>query len=382
MTSTLTNNSDLAKALARIEEHLAVDPGNRDLLASAIDKYLALGQPEDAKRHADVAITRFPDDRYFQNRLGNVMLSQGNLAGAEEIFAQLLNSAPDDNIGFNLAYAYYLQGKYGQASELLAPIVELADRPDGAVTLLMRVLHRQGELESAVALVERNLTKCGGETDFLAVASLLYFDDGQIENARQTSAAAQVGGAHPLEALIVSASLSLGDGDAARAGAQFAEAVAASPRDGRSWAGLAMVSMLKQDLTSAARQLERAVGYMPSHIGTRHLLGWCKIFNNDLAAAEEIFLQALSLDRNFGESHGGLAVVAALRGDRLKAEECIKRAVGLDPKCLSARYAAMVLSGEVKDPAKLQAIAAKALAMRSNPFVKSLAQMVGKVTSK
>ena len=129
MPTNLANNSDLTKALLRIEEHLVVDPGNRDLLASAIDKYLAIGQIENAKRHADVAISRFPDDRYFQNRLGNVMLAQGNLPRAEEIFEQLLDNAPDDNIRFNLAYTYYLQGRYTQASELLLPIVEQAQRP-------------------------------------------------------------------------------------------------------------------------------------------------------------------------------------------------------------------------------------------------------------
>ena len=376
------NNSDLTKALLRIEEHLVVDPGNRDLLASAIDKYLAIGQIENAKRHADVAISRFPDDRYFQNRLGNVMLAQGNLPRAEEIFEQLLDNAPDDNIRFNLAYTYYLQGRYTQASELLLPIVEQAQRPVGAVTLLLRVLHQQGDVKSAIDLVERNMPLCGADTDFLAVASLLYFDDGQIEKARQTSTAAQSDGTHPLEALVVGASLSLGEGDVAAAATQFAEAVAISPRDGRSWAGMGMVSMVKQDLTGAARQLERAIGYMPSHIGTRHLLGWCKIFSHDLAAADQVFLQALSLDRNFGESHGGLAVVAAIRGDRLRAEECIKRAVGLDPKSLSARYASMVLSGDIKDLVKLREIATKALAMRSNPFVKSLAQVAGKLTPK
>jgi tetratricopeptide (TPR) repeat protein len=374
------NKSDLTMALDRIEENLAADPGNRDLLAAAIDRYFAVGRIDDAKRHADAAIKRYPDDRYFQNRAGNVMLAQGNLTGAEEIFSRLMQDSPDANIGFNLAYVFYLQARYVEAADLLWPIMSLAQRPTGSVTLLLRVLHRQGDMKHAIELAQNNMTSCANETDFLAVASLLFFDDGQIEQARRACTAAQVSGARSLEVLVVSASLALGDGDAAAASAQFAEAIAICPTDGRSWAGLGMLSMLKQDLNAAARQLERAVGFMPNHIGTRHLLGWCKIFGNDLAAANETFLQALSLDRNFGESHGGLAVVAALQGDRSIAEESIKRALGLDPKNLSARYAAMVLSGEIKDPAKLREIAAKALAMRSNPFAASLTQVMQKLT--
>jgi Flp pilus assembly protein TadD len=63
----------------------------------------------------------------------------------------------------------------------------------------------------------------------------------------------------------------------------------------------------------------------------------------DLAGAAHSFERAFAIDRTFGETHGGLALVHALRGDRLAAEESIKRATRLDPQGVSARYARSVL---------------------------------------
>jgi Tfp pilus assembly protein PilF len=63
----------------------------------------------------------------------------------------------------------------------------------------------------------------------------------------------------------------------------------------------------------------------------------------DVAGAATAFEQALALDRNFGETHGGLAVIAALQGRHEEARESIKRALRLDRQAMSAQYAEMLL---------------------------------------
>jgi Tfp pilus assembly protein PilF len=78
---------------------------------------------------------------------------------------------------------------------------------------------------------------------------------------------------------------------------------------------------------------------MPTHIGTWHDLVWVQLLQGDLAAAEESFRRAVELDRNFSERHGGLAVVAAYKGNWAGAEELSKTALGLDPQSVSGRYA-------------------------------------------
>jgi Flp pilus assembly protein TadD len=95
-----------------------------------------------------------------------------------------------------------------------------------------------------------------------------------------------------------------------------------------------------------------------------------------MPAAQLAFENALDLDRNFGESHGGLAVVQALRGQTEEAEESIRRAHKLDPQGLSARYAQAVLSGDAADPAKFQAIVREALGAHRDAEGRSLAELV------
>jgi Flp pilus assembly protein TadD len=63
----------------------------------------------------------------------------------------------------------------------------------------------------------------------------------------------------------------------------------------------------------------------------------------DVLSAGVAFDRALVLDRNFGETHGGLAVIACLQGREADARGSIKRATRLDPQGLSAQYARMLL---------------------------------------
>ena len=65
----------------------------------------------------------------------------------------------------------------------------------------------------------------------------------------------------------------------------------------------------------------------------------------DAARIEDIAERALTIDRNFAETHGGLAVIAVLEGDGAAAAACIKRALRLQPGCLSARYAEVLALG-------------------------------------
>ena len=91
---------------------------------------------------------------------------------------------------------------------------------------------------------------------------------------------------------------------------------------------------------------------MPTHVGSWHVLAWAQLLSGELDAAEENFNRALDLDRNFAETHGGLASVAAIRGEKTKAEHLIDVALRLDQDCLSAKFAQSVLVGNAGDSAK------------------------------
>lgn len=364
--------------LDRAESYLQSDPGNAHLLAMVIDQCLAAGAIERAQKHAQAAMALYPEDAFFQYRWGQVLVGQRKWREAEAVFAALVAVHADVNLAYSLANCQIQTGQYPAAFATLAPYSMEPELPAPAATLLVRVLHHLGDFEQASALIGRTRERYASDPVFLAAASLLQFDAGELGDAAVLSDAALAAGGHPLEALVVSGSLALSRTETDLAIARFNEALAVNPREGRSWSGLGMASLLRRDLAGAAVQLEKAVTLMPAHIGTWHALGWCKIFSQDLARAEAAFAHALALDHNFGESHGGVAVVAAIKGDRVAAVAAIDRALRLDGESLSARYAQMVLSGVAADPERFKAIAYRLLATRQAPDGESLALVVGR----
>jgi len=367
-----------AAELERIERYLASDPANPHLLMTALDLCLALGDLDAARKHADAGVALLPDDPFMAHRRGNVLIAQGDLDQAAHVFGRLLAQTADPNIAFNLALVHFRQGQYAQARAVFEPYMASGEISCAAVTLFMRTLHHLGEITQAIDVVQRHRDRCAGDTDFLGVASRLYLDGDQLEEAQRLSSAALAGGARPLEALVAGGSVALSHDDADTAKAMFGEALSVSPSDGRSWAGLGMASLLTGQLADAKDQLQRAVINMPAHIGSRHALGWCQIVRGELPDAEQTFRDALALDRNFGESHGGVAVVSALQGHKRQAEESIERALRLDPQCLSARYAQMVLSGVASDPEKFKKLALRILSSRPGRVGTGLAEALAK----
>lgn len=376
--------NEAMQQLERSEGYLAADPDNIELLARVIDLSLAAGQSERAGRHALAAVARYPADDFLRARLGTAHIAQRQWPEAAAVFAALLERHADVNLAYNLAYAQLWLGRHADAYATMAPHLETAALTAPMVTLLVRVLHHLGEGERAIALAEAHMAACGDDAAFLAAASLVHLDAGQLERAEQLSAAALAGDdgrRRPLEALVTAGSLALARTDGALASAHFEQALALNPDEGRSWSGLGTASLLKRDLAAAQHQLEQAVKHMPSHIGSWHLLGWSLLLDGKRDAAASAFETALGLDRNFGESHGALAVVQAMRGARAEAEAGIARALGLDAEGLSARYAQMILSGQTEDPARFRALAMRLLSTRQGAFGQNLGEVLERYES-
>jgi Tfp pilus assembly protein PilF len=145
------------------------------------------------------------------------------------------------------------------------------------------------------------------------------------------------------DALLVRASLYSEAREYGAARASFTALLEAHPECGRAWLGLGLIKLSQGEVEAALRDIELAAAYVPEHIGTWHVLAWIQIMRRDVSAAEAAFLRALALDRNFAETYGGLAVIAALQGREVDAHSSIKRALRLDPQSLSARYAQILL---------------------------------------
>ena len=370
-------DSDQLRQLERHEGYLASDPGNRSLLESVVGLCLAAGQAQRAEDHVRAALARDAGDPYLRSMLGHTLLAQQQWQAATDLFGELLAAHADAGLAYNFALGCLWLGRWEVGWQALAPYVEAADATPAAaaVTLALRLLHRLGDLERASALVARYRDALGEQPAFLGAASAVRLDDGDLEQAAALGAAALARGRN-LEALVVAGSVALARTDSDGAVPLFEEALAANGGEARAWAGLGMASMLRHDLPGAQAQLEKAVHFMPGHIGTWHLLAWARLYQGDLAGATAAFQSALDLDRNFGESHGGMAVVQAMTGQRQQAEASIARALGLDRDSLSARYAQMALNGELQDPERFRALAMRLLSSRAGTFGRSLGDIV------
>ncbi|WP_170866243.1 tetratricopeptide repeat protein [Pseudomonas sp. NFACC24-1] len=128
--------------------------------------------------------------------------------------------------------------------------------------------------------------------------------------------------------------------------------VAVHPECGRAWSGLARLEFNELEFDAAEEHLKTAVKFMPDHIGTWHLLAWIYILRGDSIQARRALDCSYALDRNFGETHGGLAIVDILEGMTERAQKGIRRALKLKPDGLSARYAEALLLQQAGHPEK------------------------------
>ncbi len=98
------------------------------------------------------------------------------------------------------------------------------------------------------------------------------------------------------------------------------------------------------------------------------------MLRGDLDGAEASFRKVYELDRTFGETHGGLAMIELLRGAGNRAQR--RADTALDPGSLSGQYAKLLL--EAKTDAARGAGIRKILASQQSLRGGSLLDMVSR----
>lgn len=364
-------STGLKTRLQRLDGFLEQDPNNQSLLLDAFETARQLRDWPHAARYAALAMSQWPDP-LWKLRAGEVALAQLNWDEAEKWLEAVRH---DLLVGDELRCAAEHQlaevmlhtGKPGAGIELISDRFEgdgAASSAPAAQVLWLRLLHRVGRLQDVVDYAQRWET--AGLLSSLAagVASLAALDLDRSDLADRLAEASLQAGHRSFEALIARASVCLGRADAAAASTLLSEALQLNAHDGRSWAMFAFAGLLEQQFDQAIVRFETALAYMPDHVGTWHGLGWALIQQSNLARAKEVFEHALEMDRNFAESHGGLAVVLALAGDVTGATSAMETARRLDRTSVAARYAQAVLTGDHKDTQRLRQLAARALTGR------------------
>jgi tetratricopeptide (TPR) repeat protein len=115
--------------------------------------------------------------------------------------------------------------------------------------------------------------------------------------------------------------------------------------DGRVWLVSASANLMAGRTQEALDHLQKVLRIYPNHPGSHLLLTWVYITSRSLDEALPAAQRAIEANPTFAESHGTLAVIHALRGERDAAEKNIRRATLLDKNSFAARYAQSILEG-------------------------------------
>lgn len=368
----------IAQRLERLQGFLRDDPDNEPLRSDIFATALGLGQFALAQQQVDHLLARLPEDRNWRHRQAVLCMEQGDYVQAELLFDSLLaQGEPAPHLLYDLGRTLYRQGKFQEALDTLRPLVDGAlNQVPAAMALWMRCQQPVGDLDELLALFVARSAEHELPPEAWGVASLVAFDLERVADARAWAARALQVAPAQREALVAMGTLALAAQDGPQACAYLEHCLSLYPRDGRARSALGMSYMLVGKLEQAAAELGLAVAAMPGHLGSWHGLAWSQVGVRDLAGAQASFEHALELDHNFGESHGGLAVALALRGERERARHHIERALRLDPGSLAALYARSLLDGEGQDPKAFRVMARRILGKRQALSGKSMVDEV------
>lgn len=374
------SSTDVHEArLNRLQGYLAHDPDNLTLLADAADEALRVGRSDVARTMVQYALELRHNDPFFRLRLSSVAISEGNFDEALELTTGLLREGRDDApIRYNHAFVLASTARYAEAAEILETLHAEQAPLANVASLLIRCHHYLGNLERAVAVAQARLAATPDDGRVAGMLSLLYFDGNDLAQAGEWSRRALELDPRDLDALLAAGGVALAGEDATQATELAQQAIGVQPKNGRAWTNLGLAELLAFDLKGARDALSTSVRYMPGHIGTWIALGWTQLLLDDVDGAETSFRSALNLDANFGETHGGLAAVAALRGRWDEAETEAKVAHRLDPGSLSPQYVQLVkLRGE-GDPAAVFRLLRRVMANTASPSGDRLLDMLAR----
>lgn len=333
----------LQQTIERYEKFVEFDAGNHLLWLSLGDLYHQAARLDKAAACFERCLELDPAHAPARSRLASVLISEHRFAEAEQSLRQMIDAGETDAALFhNLGLTLFYQDRWSEARERFA---EAAARGLGAPAnykYLAYALHHLGRMDDALAACRR-WVELAGNADSNGYLALLEMDNGNMARARELALAVLAQHPQHVHSNIVAGSASVEHQEMRAAREHFQSVLRQQPDGGRAWLGLGLVELYEQRHAEAIEALDRAATLMPGNPGVRVALGWARLAARDVVGAERTFQEAVAVDRNFAESHGGLATAYAFQRKIDLAQSEIKIAMRLDPGGFGAVFAKTIL---------------------------------------
>lgn len=343
--------------LEKILSFLAADENNPHLQAEAADLSLELGHWDAALDLIERRLTREPLNAVARYQKAFILMHTAEVDAALAITQALLDQGESQPaLCYLHARGLASIGRFAEARDLLAELMpDAADFPL-VPQLYIRSLHTLGQIEDALVVASAHLAAHPQDATVTGMASLLYLDHDDLEQAGRLATAALRAAPDNIDALLTAGSVALAYEQPEPAQAHFEKVLACYGDNGRAWTGIGLVKMQAARFEEAERALDKAVACMPGHLGTQNALSWVQILRQNYDGAKRTLEASLVVDRNFAETHGTLAVVAALQQRWDEAQRFAEVALRLDPAAFTARYAQSLILTHRGEPERAQAL--------------------------
>ena len=330
---------ELQQAIQRHEGYVKHDAANPLLQLTLGDLYHKAGRLDEALARYTQCLTLNPSHAAARSRITSVMISQHRFAEAEKTLKELIDGGESDAaLLHNLGLTLYYQHRFEEAARCFADAGAHGLGIPANAAYLARTYHHLERMDEAIAAC-RQWVEQGGNVAAKSYLALLEMDDGNTERAREIALTVLAESPQDIDANVVVGASSVERQETKEARAHFETALRQDRENGRAWLGLGLVHLHEQEHRQAIEALANAARIYPDNPGIIVTLGWAKIIAKDPAGAEQTFQQALNVNRNFSESHGGLAAAHAFQGKLDQAQAEINLAVRLDPKGFGAEIA-------------------------------------------
>lgn len=323
------NISEIQNKIGKFQAFLEADPKNSELLLSLGDLYHSISDFDQASDYYQQSLEISNSD-IAKSRLASIKISQHQFAEAETMLKELITDGPiNPALEFNLGLAQYQQEKWKDALKHFKLVLDAGIESGKCLSYITRCYHQSGDMEQAKAYCTQWVenTKSSESKGYLA---LLEMDDLNHEKSRELAQEVLKSDPENADAAIVMGNYQVENQDIENAVEYYNTVLKANPKHPRALFGLGLTHLYEKNYNEAINLMESASNQMPNDTGVKIAIGWAKITNDDIKGAEQAFRDAIDIDRNFSEGHGGLSYTLVLQGQLESAKKEMKAAYRLD----------------------------------------------------